>query len=929
MAAVLRLWMLPSLPLGLHYDEAANVILTRQIAWEGYRPLFIRPYTGKEVLFFYLSAPWVAITDGDPWGVRLSAAMIGILTVAATYAMTRGLLPQHRHQRTALYAAAWMAVTFPHLVLSRYGFRAISQPLMQALTVVALWRGLQMRKVGWLAAGGGLLGLTAYTYLAARLFPIPLGIALLVLWFRAPSRDRQQLTRALSLIFLCAAITFSPLGLFFLRNPETFTTRITQVASPTLTSALQGIWACLKALGLPGAGDPYIRFNQPGTPLLDLVSAVLAGIGVVVLLRATRTNALTRSGHVLVLTTVMVMLLPSALATGEITPSNLRMVGVFPFLALLPALGLAWLVQQPGLRRFRSWVPLLLFLALFAGAGTTYARWSHGSGLFYAADGEMVLASQAVDAQMREGMTLYIASEHYKHPTVAALSPHYKRVKWLTGGASFVLPPEGDAVVLVPSSLQPSLAWPDDIASHIIETRIEAPDGSPALSVQRLSAGDMATIKQASALITAEPASDFAHITAVHHVAPGEECQVGAPCTVLLVWEVLSTTPNLQPMVRVTHPTTGEWARAMPFHYPAEQWTPGDIILDQIQLDLPQGMPPGDAYQLAVSMVDTADQQLLPRLVDEQFAGLAYAVRASGRMPWPAPPSAPFTEADLAKACPGVTRTSPVNLDALRLLGWLFPTQPAGTTPLPFSPGDLLLVTLCWEVLANADDLASITFELESPTGTAVLYRGAPAQGYEFAAWLPGTAVEDRYALRIPRDREAGLQSLQLHIDNAPAVALAQVEIHPLTRSYVLPEVAVTVDAVFESQSGERQLRLWGYDAVLDPESSTLALTLTWQSIQPVEQDYVIFLHLVDRITGEPVSQIDEQPQQGARSTSTWAEGEVISDTHILDLPDGREALLAGDYDLRLGLYLPLSGSYLHVNGERDLILHIKGATGE
>ncbi len=69
-AAWLRLGRLPELPVGLHYDEAANLILTRQIAEGSYRPLFIRAYTGKEVLFFYAAAPWVRMTGGAAWGLR-------------------------------------------------------------------------------------------------------------------------------------------------------------------------------------------------------------------------------------------------------------------------------------------------------------------------------------------------------------------------------------------------------------------------------------------------------------------------------------------------------------------------------------------------------------------------------------------------------------------------------------------------------------------------------------------------------------------------------------------------------------------------------------------------------------------------------------------------------------------------------------------
>jgi hypothetical protein len=63
-AAALRLTAITHLPIGLHYDEAANYILTQGIAYGGYRPVFISAYTGKEVLFFYLGALWLRLVGG-------------------------------------------------------------------------------------------------------------------------------------------------------------------------------------------------------------------------------------------------------------------------------------------------------------------------------------------------------------------------------------------------------------------------------------------------------------------------------------------------------------------------------------------------------------------------------------------------------------------------------------------------------------------------------------------------------------------------------------------------------------------------------------------------------------------------------------------------------------------------------------------------
>jgi len=300
-AAGLRLGALPDLPVGLHYDEAANVILARQIASGDYRPVFIRAYTGKEVLFFYSGAFWVWATGGAPWGLRLNAAMLGIVTVAATFAATHALLGPAKHSwEISLLAAGWVAVAFPHVLLSRYGFRAISQPLLQALTVATLWRGLRNGKRAWLIASGVGLGLTGYTYLAARLFPLPLTFAMGWLLLRAPEKARQRIAQ-LGLVLLAAVIVFAPLGLYFLRNPDAFTTRIAQVASPTWRDALRGLWLCLRAAVWPGAGDPYIRFNIPGKPLLDVLSAALAVIGLARLLFSWQGDDLHRAGRTFII----------------------------------------------------------------------------------------------------------------------------------------------------------------------------------------------------------------------------------------------------------------------------------------------------------------------------------------------------------------------------------------------------------------------------------------------------------------------------------------------------------------------------------------------------------------------------------------------------------------------------------------------------
>ena len=73
LAAFLRLVHLGHIPSALEYDEAANVILAGEIAQGKAFPIFIRPYTGKEVLYFYAAALVMRILGTNLLSLRLTS----------------------------------------------------------------------------------------------------------------------------------------------------------------------------------------------------------------------------------------------------------------------------------------------------------------------------------------------------------------------------------------------------------------------------------------------------------------------------------------------------------------------------------------------------------------------------------------------------------------------------------------------------------------------------------------------------------------------------------------------------------------------------------------------------------------------------------------------------------------------------------------
>ena len=78
-----------------------------------------------------------------------------------------------------------------------------------------------------------------------------------------------------------------------------------------------------------------------------------------------------------------------------------------------------------------------------------------------------------------------------------------------------------------------------------------------------------------------------------------------------------------------------------------------------------------------------------------------------------------------------------------------------------------------------------------------------------------------------------------------------------------------------------------------------LRLTLYWRALQPIQDDYTVFVHMA-RADGSTLIQQDVQPQDGTRPTSSWATDEWIEDSHELYIP---KDAIPNVYWLKVGMY--------------------------
>ena len=910
-AAGLRLYQLSERPLGLHYDEAANGILASEIARGLKRPIFIASYTGKEVLFFYWTALWMKLLGATPLALRLSAASIGMATVVATVWVVYELLHDHPDAPwMALTTAAFLAVSFWHLVLSRYGFRAITQPLLQSLTVAALWRGLRFDehrwpdpvRIKWLILGGLFLGLTAYTYLAARAFPLPLAAAMLTL-IVADGRRRGKRLSQLAIVIGVAALVLTPLAHYWLTHPGSFMTRTRQVAADTWNEAWRGMLACLKMFFLEG--DPYVRFNLPGRPLFSPAVAALSilglGVGIYRLVRLLRSSDDLRqttslAAYVFLLASVPAMLLPSALATNEITPSNLRTVGLLPFVYIFPALGL-WAVVAFLRRRLAGVTRLtdvlfpaacMLLLALFgARVAPAYLTWSSSGALYDAADGDMAdIARHLNDAEL-SGKTPYVASQHYRHPTLAFLAQDYDAVRWLAGGSTLVFPPEGDALFLLPRSAAQNLDWIRSMLPKgaLVDTGV-GPDLAPAFYAYESGIAESPTPAR-------QYAADLGQIAQLVGYTVTTQPRSGGRVDIAFWWRVTGAAdqPDYRVVARLADRWGSIWGQKQPLHYPSEQWTEGELIVDRLSIPIDPGAPPGE-YAVRFGLYAPSADARLPVLDnDGAYAGLYVEL--------------PVDVARAAKPVPvenlGIERRMDEAIDGLMLLGIRLPKTTV-------RQGEPLYLTLFWQ----AEEDAPPSHEVSLHLGETTLYRGAPVHNtYPFGEWVAGEIVSDRYDPRLPLDMTPGQHRLRLQVGDRATVALAEVTVEATDRTFEVPPISHPTSATL----GQR-VELLGYDLSSDSVApgETLKLTLTWRALTEMTTDYTVFTHLLAP-DGSMMGQQDRQPGGGAYPTSLWARGEVVTDVYHIPV-DGAAA--PGEHRLEVGMYIAETGTRLSVEGTSD-----------
>lgn len=190
-ASFLRLWKLSYVPISLFGDEvdlgyqAYSILKTGKDYYGNFMPIHFHSLAEwRTPLYLYSAVPTVAIFGISQLGVRLPAAIFGILGVWMMYLLVKELLsygqpPTDKHPR-ALLAAFLLAISPWHIQYSRAGFEATQMIFLLLLGIFLFIKSLKNGKWLWLSVAA--LTLMPWVYSTAKLFTPILLIFLFFFW---------------------------------------------------------------------------------------------------------------------------------------------------------------------------------------------------------------------------------------------------------------------------------------------------------------------------------------------------------------------------------------------------------------------------------------------------------------------------------------------------------------------------------------------------------------------------------------------------------------------------------------------------------------------------------------------------------------------------------------------------------------------------
>ncbi len=632
--AFLRLTQLGHLPISSGFDPAYYGLDALAIL-QGERPIYLPTNFGREALFSYLVALIYAAAGLSDFGIHLAAAFVGILTIPMNYVVAAELLRGRRdplvRRWAPVLAAAVLAVSYWHLVWSRYGVRAILAPLFVSLTMFLLLRALRRGRRQDYFLTGLAAGASLYTYQIGQLVPfLVLAVLLIDAWARRRERTWSEALAPLAWLCTSFLVVALPLAVYALQNPGLFNQRVRDVA------VVEAAQPAAEALGTLGErliilarffaleGDTHGMWSVGRLPGLNILLCAAFLLGLLLLLWSWR-----RARAQMLLAWLLIMLAPAVLAgSGAVSK---RALGALPAVTIVIALGLAGVVSFLRARdpQGRAWKTAGVLLV---GGVLLYSAY-HTANQYFVIWASDVDKDGRFDPHLSEigryigGLSpqtqIYLSADAPNHPNMllhSRLRTAGDDVRGYNGWRCFVYPARTARPTTYVLSEENSLSHLAQIyPSGTLQTEGLSNEYGYAdyYTAYHIPAGETAAALPQYPLDVAwgEQIRLLGYDIAQEEVAPGSRVQV------TLYWQALNEMEARYTafvhLLGEENPAGGGplWgqkdAEPCAGFYPTAVWRAGEIIRDEISFDVAADAPPG-TYDLAAGFYTWPDFQRLP-----------------------------------------------------------------------------------------------------------------------------------------------------------------------------------------------------------------------------------------------------------------------------------------------------------------------------
>jgi mannosyltransferase len=340
----------------------------------------------------------------------------------------------------------------------------------------------------------------------------------------------------------------------------------------------------------------------------------------------------------------------------------------------------------------------------------------------------------------------------------------------------------------------------------------------------------------------------------------------------------------------------GAWAEyEQSFSDNFTNWPSPGVLRESYKLPLPAGLPEGNYTLMALPLEYTG-----------QSIGEAQQVTALDILPSPGLPGNPAVLFE--------------NGLRLQALDWY---------DSDIHPGHNMSAAIFWQTEPGeplAVDNLHYEVDVIAPDGQVVRTLGGKPVESGVNELPADTAVRQRTDFYFPADSETGQYRLRWRLYDgeesvrgrsfrrpwtSEAVNYASIHVTPWPLNKSLPQDVEVVEAWLGSA-----IQLYGYE-MGEIAGGVLPISLYWLVSDTPEENYLVFIHLVNVSNGEIAGQADRIPLDGLRPTAGWRPDEVLRDDIALPVAQNLEP---GEYAVNVGMYNPESGERLPlvVDGQRQ-----------